>query len=79
MTGRVYDTERHFGHVSHPTVDELVSLGSANGLSVVRSQNWGWPAYKPLKFLSNINARGALKAFAGDLPHPLSRELLQRD
>lgn len=37
MTGRVYDTERHFGHVSHPTVDELVSLGSANGLSVVRS------------------------------------------
>lgn len=64
-TGHVYDTERHFGHVSHPTMDELVHLGGENNLSLVLSQNWGWPAYALLKFVGNLDSEWALKEFAG--------------
>ena len=64
-TGHVYSTERHFGHVSHPTLDELVRVGRDNALSVVSSRNWGWPAYTLLKFISNLHPTWALKEFAG--------------
>jgi SAM-dependent methyltransferase len=64
-TGRVYNTERYFGHVSHPSMDELVRLGRENDLCAVLSLNWGWPTYKLLKFLSNVDYKWAIKEFAG--------------
>ena len=64
-TGRLHNTERHFGHIRHPTIDELIRLGKENNLSVLSSLNWGWPAYKALKFVSNLDYRWALREFAG--------------
>jgi 2-polyprenyl-3-methyl-5-hydroxy-6-metoxy-1,4-benzoquinol methylase len=63
-TGRVYETERRFGHTTHPTPDELRALAAANGLQVVSIRNWGWPLYKAMKWATNINTEWALRSFA---------------
>lgn len=73
-TGRVYETERRFGHTSHPTLRELKEHARANGLEVVRSVNWGLPLYSLLKFATNINTDWAIKNFgsgAYQLPQKL--------
>jgi SAM-dependent methyltransferase len=62
-TGKMYATERHFGHVRHPTPAELVGYASAVGLRVVSMLNWGWPTYRLLKWATNINADWALRSF----------------
>jgi SAM-dependent methyltransferase len=63
-TGRVYETERVFGHTSHPSEGELRSLARAAGLRVVRSQNWGFPLYRAMKWATNVRPDFALERFA---------------
>jgi 2-polyprenyl-3-methyl-5-hydroxy-6-metoxy-1,4-benzoquinol methylase len=63
-TGRMYTTEEHFGHVRHPTRDELVRHAERAGLRVLSLHNWGWPFYKALKWATNVNAQWSLKHFA---------------
>ena len=63
-TGKIHPTEVHFGHISHPSRQELLELGRANGLRTVRCLNWGWPIYRALKHATNINARWAIEHFA---------------
>jgi SAM-dependent methyltransferase len=63
-TGRLFETERRFGHTTHPTPAELRDLAAANGLRVVTLRNWGWPSYKALKWATNLNAEWALRNFA---------------
>jgi len=63
-TGKVFPTERHFGHVHHPTSNELVERAQAAGLRVVSLLNWGWPTYRVLKWVTNINPNWALRNFA---------------
>lgn len=63
-TGTVYATERHFGHVSHPDVDELRALGALVGLTLVRARNWGFPTYRLTKWLTNLQPDLALRTFA---------------
>jgi SAM-dependent methyltransferase len=72
-TGHVYTTERHFGHVSHPTVAELEGHASAAGLRAVRSENWGFPLYKAMKWATNVNARWAMKHFASGRYSPSAK------
>jgi 2-polyprenyl-3-methyl-5-hydroxy-6-metoxy-1,4-benzoquinol methylase len=62
--GRMYATEKHFGHIRHPTRDELQREALAANLRVVSLQNWGWPFYKLLKWATNVNAEWSLKHFA---------------
>lgn len=62
-TGRVFPTERHFGHVAHPTPDKLGNMIRANGLEVVSLANWGFPLYSALKTATNVNPDWALKTF----------------
>lgn len=62
-TGRIYETERTFGHVEHPKPSDLISSATDHGLSLVRFQNWGFPMYRALKALTNINSECALDAF----------------
>jgi SAM-dependent methyltransferase len=62
-TGRMFATEVRFGHVSHPTVDELSSLGADVGLDTVRYEHWGWPTYTMTKRLTNLWPNWAVKQF----------------
>jgi SAM-dependent methyltransferase len=63
-TGRVYPTERHFGHTSHPTLSEIRQHADVLGLEVVEARNWGFPVYRTLKWATNIDPAWALKNFA---------------
>lgn len=63
-TGKVHATERHFGHTTHPDVDELRRLGQDAGLTLRRVRNWGFPTYRLTKWLTNLNAELALRTFA---------------
>lgn len=62
-TGRLYATERYFGHVSHPTLDELTVHAHHNQLTVVRSLTWGWPVYRMVKMINNLNPEWTIKTF----------------
>ncbi len=74
-SGRVFATERHFGHVSHPTIPELDARAEAVGLRRVRSENWGFPLYRALKWATNLNPAWALKNFASGRYSPSARLL----
>lgn len=62
-TGKVYVTERYFGHVSHPTRREVLALAAANGLTLKRLRQWGWPAYTAVKIATNINSEWSIHNF----------------
>lgn len=62
-TGRVFETERRFGHVSHPDARELEALGSACGLETERAANWGWPLYRALKWAANVDTDWSMRNF----------------
>ena len=65
-TGKVFPTEKHFGHTTHPDLRELEALGKTAGLSLDRVQNWGFPVYRLTKWLTNLNPELALRKFAVD-------------
>ena len=62
-TGSIHQTERDFGHVEHPTVEELVGVARGCGLEVVEVSNWGFPSYRALKYLTNVNPGWAIRSF----------------
>jgi SAM-dependent methyltransferase len=63
-TGHVYETERHFGHTSHPSPEEVAALAAGAGLEVVSISNWGFPLYRAMKWATNRNPDWAIKNFA---------------
>ncbi len=63
-TGKLHSTERHFGHVSHPTPKELRSQLTAAGLEVRELRVWGFPLYTATKYATNLRPEWALKTFA---------------
>lgn len=62
-SGKVHATERHFGHISHPTPAELRGLVAQCGLELVSLENWGFPLYTSLKYLTNLRPEWALRSF----------------
>lgn len=62
--GRVFATERHFGHVAHPSAAELRALGAEHGLQLRALREWGFPFYRALKHATNVRPRWALRQFA---------------
>ena len=74
-TGPMFATERHFGHVSHPTVDELRTRGDEVGLRTVRFAHWGWPVYAMTKRLTNLRPEWALRQF-GSGRYSLAKRLV---
>ncbi|MBV9945693.1 MAG: class I SAM-dependent methyltransferase, partial [Myxococcales bacterium] len=54
-TGTMYATEKHFGHVHHPTRAELVDHARGAGLRERSVSNWGWPTYNLMKWATNVN------------------------
>jgi trans-aconitate methyltransferase len=65
-TGPMYPTERHFGHVYHPTEQELVAWGERAGLAVEQVSCWGFPTYALTKWVTNVNPKAALRRFGMD-------------
>lgn len=63
-TGRVFPTEKHFGHTTHPTPGEIGERAARNGFSVKRLINWGFPTYYAMKWATNVNPEWALKNFS---------------
>ena len=63
-TGRVHATEKHFGHVNHPSPRELRGDLVAAGLEVESIKRWGFPLYTALKYATNVKPDWALKNFA---------------
>ena len=72
-TGKIHVTERHFGHVSHPTPRELHGHVAAAGLEVVSMRSWGFPLYTALKYATNLNPEWALKNFANTEYSPAAK------
>jgi hypothetical protein len=64
-TGRVFATERRFGHVSHPDAAELRALGAEHGLHERALRSWGFPFYRALKHATNLRPEWSLRHFAG--------------
>ncbi len=62
--GRVYATERAFGHISHPTLEELTAYAKCEGLEIILVWNWGWPIYKILKWTTNLSPEWSVRNFA---------------
>ena len=62
--GPIFETERRFGHVSHPTPAELRRLAETAGLRMERMLNWGWPLYRAGKVLTNLNPDWSMTQFA---------------
>ena len=65
-TGKVWPTEKHFGHVRHPKPSDLADWGRSAGLDVVELWSWGFPLYALTKWAANVNPDAALQAFAGE-------------
>ncbi|MCS6899794.1 MAG: class I SAM-dependent methyltransferase [Myxococcales bacterium] len=63
-TGKIHATEKSFGHVHHPTPQQLRRLIEESGLRLVSLENWGWPLYTAMKYATNLNPTWALKNFA---------------
>ena len=63
-TGKVFETERHFGHTTHPDAAEIRRHADANDLEVVELINWGFPSYRLLKIATNLNSKRAIETFA---------------
>ncbi len=62
-SGKVFGTERYFGHVSHPTVKEIRTFAQSHGLEILHLENWGWPNYRLLKIITNLDSHFAIKQF----------------
>jgi 2-polyprenyl-3-methyl-5-hydroxy-6-metoxy-1,4-benzoquinol methylase len=62
-SGKVHATERHFGHVAHPTPEALRRMCEEAGFEVVSLENWGFPLYIGIKYLMNLRSEWALQTF----------------
>lgn len=65
-TGRLYPTERYFGHVYHPRPDEVTAWAADAGLALEELVRWGFPVYSLTKWATNLNPEAALATFGMD-------------
>ncbi len=63
-TGPVYETERRWGHVTHPTPGEMEAHAARTGLRVRQAWCWGWPLYSLLKLATNVRPDWSVAHFA---------------
>lgn len=73
--GRVYETEKYFGHTTHPTPNEIYMLAEANNFKVIRLVSWGWPFYSILKSATNVRPHWSIKNF-GSGNYEMSKKVL---
>ena len=68
-TGPLRPTERAFGHVRHPTPDDLSRWAHDAGLDVCELWSWGFPTYAFTKWAQNVNPDATMRAFASERPY----------
>lgn len=61
--GMIFETERRWGHTTHPTAEELRIHAINNDCEVIQLLNWGFPLYYLLKYATNIRPDAAIEAF----------------
>jgi SAM-dependent methyltransferase len=62
--GRVFPTDRHMGHTTHPELSELMAAGAELGLVCRRLEAWGWPFYNLFRWSSNLHPEWTVSRFA---------------
>lgn len=72
-TAKVHATEKHFGHISHPTPSELERDLRRAGMEVDELENWGFPLYTAMKYATNVRPDWALKNFAAGEYSPTAK------
>lgn len=75
-TGPLYPTERHFGHVRHPSRAQLVQWGADAGLDVDELFCWGFPFYALTKWATNVNPDAVLKRFGMETNYGIKERAL---
>jgi SAM-dependent methyltransferase len=73
-SGKVFATEKFFGHTSHPTYEELRSHAESNGLTMRSFWNWGFPFYRLVKIATNINPKFSMRHF-GSGPYSFKQRM----
>lgn len=71
-TGPLYPTERHFGHVRHPSPDDLVRWAGDAGLAPVEVVSWGFPFYALTKWATNLKPDAVLARFGMEKSYGLA-------
>lgn len=61
--GKIFATERIWGHTTHPTAAELTMHARENNCELIQLANWGFPLYYALKYVTNIRPDAAIEAF----------------
>lgn len=72
-TGRIFETERGWGHLRHPSRADLLGWTRAAGLEPVALENWGWPVYRLTKWATNLDPGWSRRHFAAGAYGPLQR------
>jgi ubiquinone/menaquinone biosynthesis C-methylase UbiE len=62
-TGKIYETEKLWGHTTHPTPAEIRAHAINNNLEVLSLASWGFPFYTCTKYATNINPDWSVKNF----------------
>jgi len=63
-TGKIFSTEKHFGHIRHPKLAELQDWAMANELMSCKAITWGWPFYFLTKWATNLYPNWSINNFA---------------
>ncbi len=62
-TGRLYPLEAGFGHLRHYRIEELKQRVEAEGLRVVRAEEWGFPWMTAFKRAANLRPQATMDGF----------------
>lgn len=63
-TGKLFETERRFGHIAHPSVSFIEDCAQQFHLKTVTKKSWGFPLYLATKYIANVSTGFAMKNFA---------------
>jgi SAM-dependent methyltransferase len=61
--GKIFATERTFGHVRHPDLEWLRAAIEEHGLVVTDAFRWGFPTYLALKYVVNARPDMTMREF----------------
>lgn len=62
-TGKIFKTEKYFGHIRHPSLKDFEDFANKYNISFEKHEQWGWPFYYFTKVATNINSNWALQEF----------------
>ncbi len=73
--GRIFATERTFGHVRHPELEWLTETLETQSLTVTHTFRWGFPTYLSLKYATNVRPEISMREFGWGSYGPFKRRL----